>query len=448
MDAIMNDFEISIEAAALNRKRLIEALPDAIIVVEGNDLLTRSGDTHYPFRQNSDFIFLSAFHHPGAALIIHPKGEILFIPEVDQKHLVWLGEAETTKSAKSDYKLRRVCYQGSFEQEFKKLADRYNLCYCAPKLMSKLKKLSSIKMNSKDYRSSLNRLRQYKQEGEIELMKRAANVTSSAHKELMKKLKPGMHEYELQAIFESHLTNEQMCHSFAPIVASGKNASVLHYEKNNQKLKKGQLLLVDAGAEAFGYAADVSRTIPVSGRYSKVQARLYSLVLQAQQKTIDFCRPGVSFADINECCSLSLREGLADMGIIRGSSKGIDKLKPEALFMPHGVSHMLGIDVHDVACFKQKRGEESRAAFKRMELGEDMAITVEPGLYFIKALLEDRKNLKKYSEVIDFKLVDRYKGFGGIRIEDDILITKRGNKVLTYAPKEIEEVEGCMERMT
>ncbi|MBN2143897.1 MAG: Xaa-Pro dipeptidase, partial [Candidatus Aureabacteria bacterium] len=233
--------------------------------------------------------------------------------------------------------------------------------------------------------------------------------------------------------------------SFPVIVASGTSSSILHYSKNRNLIKKGGLVLVDAGGEYEGYASDITRTFPVNKRFSNRQRQIYAIVLQANEQCIQMIRPGISLKELQDEAVHVIIDGLIKMNILKGDPEKIKSKKTHALFFPHGVSHSLGLDVHDVFVREKKRKNPPclRADFI---LKEGHVITVEPGIYFIQPLLTDKKLRKKHAELVNWKKALNFLDFGGIRIEDDVLVTKNSRRVLTRVPKTISEIESLRSR--
>ena len=271
-------------------------------------------------------------------------------------------------------------------------------------------------------------MRVIKSEGEIKLMKKSASLASLAHIEGMKKTFSGIGEWEIQSIIESYFSSNKSCTSYNSIVGGGDNATILHYNSNDIVVNEGNLVLVDAGCEVYGYASDITRTWPVNGKFTIPQKEIYSLVLRAEIAGINACQVGAPWSAMHHAASEVLAQGLIDLGILKCSFE-------EALgenydgkfrnFFMHGTGHMLGLDVHDVGGGRQ--GDKSPERI----LQSGMVLTVEPGLYF-------------GSWRTDIEIPSRYSGIG-IRIEDDVLITDTGPVVLTSeCPKEISEIESLV----
>ncbi|HET7113323.1 MAG TPA: M24 family metallopeptidase, partial [Pyrinomonadaceae bacterium] len=275
-----------------------------------------------------------------------------------------------------------------------------------------------------DPASIIHEMRVLKSPEELEIMQTAADIAAEAHVEAMKAARPGMQEYQIEALIERIFRERGAAGpAYTSIVGGGANATVLHYITNDAQLHDGDLLLIDAGAEYKGYASDITRTFPINGRYTKPQREIYDLVLKAQMSCVDMVRPGVTHDQLKQHSIEMLTEGMVELGLLQGKPGELIKEKKHEQFYMHGLGHMIGIDVHDVG--RYYFGEESRP----LEAG--VVMTVEPGLYI-------SPNTKDVPE--------QYLGIG-VRIEDDVLCTTNGPRVLTNkVPKQAEEIEALMAR--
>ena len=276
-------------------------------------------------------------------------------------------------------------------------------------------------------------------------MKRAGEVSSRAHREVMKKTRPGMREYEVQAVFEAACLREGLrLLAYPSIVAAGPNAAVLHYHRNDALLGKDDLLLLDAGGEERGYAADITRTFPASGKFNRRQRDVYQIVLETQKACIERARPGIISAELHVFSMEKIAEGLKSIGLLKGDSSGLVESGAVRMFYPHGLTHMLGLDVHDVTGGLRRVIPNPMKVHVRFvaRLEPGFVITMEPGIYFIPALINDPANRRRFRNSVNFSRVEKFLDFGGVRIEDDIVIRPQGTpENLTSAPKEIADVE-------
>jgi Xaa-Pro aminopeptidase len=267
-------------------------------------------------------------------------------------------------------------------------------------------------------------MRLVKSDEEIELMQRAADIAAAAHVEAMKAVRPGMMEYEIEALIEYHFRRSgAAAPAYGSIVGGGANATVLHYKTNEDQLHDGDLLLVDAGAEFRGYASDITRTFPVGGRFTEPQREIYNAVLAAQTQCIEMVKPGVTMEELNDHAIRVLTERMVALGLLAGEVEKLIEEKTYRRFFMHGIGHFLGLDVHDAGRY-QLEG-------KSRPLVPGVVITVEPGIY----VAADSEGVP-----------DKYRRIG-VRIEDDVLVTPEGHRVLTSkVPKQIDEIEGLMRR--
>jgi len=401
-----------------------------LVHLAGNTPVLRNGDVEYVFRQNSDFLYLTGVNEPGCHLVLDPerRREVLFVPRIDNHHRIWLGHVPGPVEARRLFDVDKVLYS----DQLKAFIGRRKL---APKAA---------------LRDALDDLRACKCGGEIALMRRAGAVSGKAHVSVMAAARVGMREYQLQALFDSECLKAGMKHlSYPTIVASGANAAVLHYSRNDALLKRGALVLVDAGGEIAGYPADITRTFPVDGRFTRRQRDVYEIVLQTQKSCIERARVGVVSADLHIHSMRMIAEGLKSLGLLRGETDGLVENGAVRLFYPHGLTHMLGLDVHDGAGGKRRKMKNPTNIPLRFvaRLEPGFVVTMEPGIYFITALLADPALRRKHKTSVNFAKVEGYLDFGGVRIEDDVLIRASGPPLnLTSVPKEIRDVEAVCAR--
>jgi len=403
----------------------------------------RSNDTNYRYRQNSDFFYLTGFEEPEAIAVITPAPEpkyILFVRPRDPEREIWDGRRAGVDGARTEHGADEAFPISEFNE---KLADilngpeklYYRLGDGNPQLDETIiRQLASVRtLNRKpisvpqtiiDSASIIHEMRVIKSEEEIAIMQRAADIAAEAHVEAMKSARPGMMEYEIEALVEQVFRRAgALGPSYTSIVGAGANATVLHYINNDGQLKDGDLLLLDAGAEYKGYASDITRTFPVNGRFTAAQREIYNLVLETQMSCVEMVRPGVRHLDIKNHSIEMLTEGMVRLGLLEGEPEELIKEEKYMQFYMHGLGHYLGIDVHDVGRYFVEG--ESRP------LEPGMVMTVEPGLYI-------SPNTKGIPE--------KYLGIG-VRIEDDVLATENGPRVLTdKVPKDAAEIEALMAR--
>lgn len=414
--------------------------PQGIAIFPGASEVIRSRDTHFPFRQDSDFFYLTGINEPDAVLVLLPDAEvseILFVLPRDPHAEVWHGRRLGCEQAQSLSGVAQCHALNELDTLLPEYLDGSEHLYYAfdqfpvfeAKLREHLRQLRAAPKRSKtapphwhDSRPQLHQQRLIKSDQEIALMQRAADITVDAHKRAMQSVRPGMFEYQVEALLQHEFRHHGGAGAaYGSIVGGGENACILHYTSNSDELCDGDLLLIDAGCEYQGYAADITRTFPVNGTFSPVQRALYEVVLASQEAAFAQIKPGSSLPKAQEAAIKVLTEGLIKLGILQGNVKThINDLSCRRFFI-HGLGHWLGLDVHDVGNY------DANGAPIKLKPG--MVLTIEPGLYFAPD---------------DDTVPEQYRGIG-IRIEDDLLVTADGYHNLTAGvPKSIEGIEALM----
>jgi len=422
---------------------------NSVAIIPAAREAVRSHDTNYRYRQNSDFFYLTGFEEPDAIAVITPSKEkklTLFVRPRDLEREIWDGYRAGVEGAKRDYSADEAFPVGEFDEKLPEVLDGPSVLYYAfghttPEMDQKIiRQLTLMRETNRrpleppstivDPTSIIHEMRVLKNDEEIELMQRAADIAAEAHVEAMKAVRPGMKEFEVEALIESIFRRHGSSGpSYNSIIGSGANATVLHYINNMDTLKDGDLLLVDAGAEYKGYASDITRTFPINGKFTKAQRDIYDLVLETQVSCIDMVRPGVRLEDLKTHSIEMLTEGMVRLGLLKGDPKKLIEEKKYMQFYMHNLGHFLGIDVHDAG--RYYFNGESRPA----ETG--MVMTIEPGLYI-------SPDTSRIPEGFNKEIPEKYLGIG-VRIEDDVLVTENGSRVLTdKVPKDGEEIEALM----
>jgi Xaa-Pro aminopeptidase len=403
---------------------------------------TRSNDTQYRYRQDSDFFYLTGFEEPESIAVIapaHEKKYTLFVRPRDPEQEVWIGKRAGVEGAVSEFGADEAFPVAEFDEKLFEILDGAKILYYRLGVHEDLdqtiiKKIAGTRiLNRKpiempqtiiDPATVVHEMRVIKTPQEIELMQRAADIAAEAHVEAMKAVRPGMKEYEVEALIEQIFRRHgAIGPSYTSIVGGGANATVLHYISNNDQLRDGELVLIDAGAEYKGYASDITRTFPINGKYSRAQREIYDLVLETQLSCVEMVRPGTTHDELKSHSIEMLTEGMVRLGLLKGKPEELIKEEEYKQFYMHGLGHMLGIDVHDVGRYYFDK--QSRA------LEPGVVMTVEPGIY----ISPNTKDIPA-----------QYLGIG-VRIEDDVLCTNNGPRVLTSkVPKQPEEIESLMAR--
>jgi len=425
------------------RKQLMQRIGKGNIALIGSaSTRTRNRDVDYPFRQDSDFYYLTGFNEPEALAVFIPgreQGEyLLFCREFDEKKALWEGAHAGLEGATKHFEADDAfpiddlndILPGLLENKTKVFYPMGRDSDLDHSLLEWIKHIRSQSRNGAvapgelvSLEHILHEMRLFKSTAELKLMRRAAEVSAAAHASAMQKCKPGLYEYQIEAELLYHFAqNGLRAVAYPSIVAAGKNACVLHYTENTDKIKSGDLLLIDAGAECDHYAADITRTFPISGRFTEPQKQLYQLVLDAQTAALEQIKPGVPWNLAHEASVEVLTKGLVALGLLKGKVSKLIKDEKYKQFYMHRIGHWLGMDVHDVGDYKINQ------EWRLLEPG--MVLTVEPGLYI----------------PVDCKTVDaKWRGIG-IRIEDDVLVTAQGHEVLTGGvPKTIADIEALMQ---
>jgi len=425
------------------RKQLMQHIGKGNIALIGSAAVrARNRDVNYPFRQDSDFYYLTGFNEPDSLAVFIPgrkQGEyILFCREFDEKKALWEGAHAGLEGATVHYKADDSfpiddlddILPGMLEDKGKvyypigRDSDLdHNLLVWINHIRSQSRSGVTAPGELASLEHILHEMRLFKSPEELKLMRRAADVSANAHVKAMQKCKPGLYEYQIEAeIIYNFIQDGLRAVAYPSIVAGGKNACVLHYTENADQLKSGDLLLIDAGAECDHYAADITRTFPVSGRFSEPQKQLYQLVLDAQAAAIAQIKPGLPWHLAHEASVEVLTKGLVALGLLKGKVTKLIKDEKYKQFYMHRIGHWLGMDVHDVGDYKLDK------EWRLLEPG--MVLTIEPGLYIPADCL-----------TVD----EQWRGIG-IRIEDDVLVTAEGHEILTGgAPKTIAEIESLMQ---
>ncbi|MFN7685177.1 MAG: aminopeptidase P N-terminal domain-containing protein [Oligoflexia bacterium] len=417
------------------RETLLKKAPGSVFLFPASEEVLRNPDVHFPFRQESNFQYLCGFDEPESFLVITPTGSmVLFVRARDVEKEMWEGERYGTEGARKIFGADEAYTIDELPRRLPDLLKGAEKIYYRMGLHTAQDRLVLESMETQ--RRSLGRsgkslppvldpnevvgeMRLFKSDEEVALLRRACKITAEAHRTAMREVRPGMNEYEVEAMVDYSFRRQGAQRvGYGSIIAGGKNATCLHYRSNNEPLKDGDLLLIDAGAEFDYYTSDITRTFPVGRRFTDAQAKAYSLVLKIQKQAIAMTRPGVRLPEIHRFVCQSLIDGLLSLGLLKGDSAEIFKMAGHRRFYPHNTSHWLGMDVHDVGLYL-KNGEP-----RVLEPG--MCFTIEPGFY---------------SQPGDTAVPAEFQKIG-IRIEDDILVTASGCENLTVdAPKEIDEIE-------
>ncbi|KAL7096792.1 hypothetical protein ACP275_10G102000 [Erythranthe tilingii] len=470
--------DVPMELHALNRNKLLDSFRHHLslssrplhgfVFLQGGEEQNRHCTDHIElFRQESYFAYLFGVKEPGfyGAIDIASGESMLFAPRLPADYAVWLGEIKPLSHFKERYMVSSVYYTDEIS---KVLHDQYK-----GSGKPSLYLLHGLNTDSNNYSkpadfegidnfvADLNTLhpiltecRVLKSALELALIQFANDISSEAHVEVMRKTKVGMKEYQLESLFLHHTYMYGGCRhcSYTCICATGDSSAVLHYghaaAPNDKTLEDGDMALLDMGAEYHFYGSDITCSFPVNGKFTTDQSIVYNAVLRAHDAVISNVRPGVSWVDMHKLAERTILESLKEERLLFGEIDAMVNERLGAVFMPHGLGHLLGIDTHDPGGYLQGAERPKEAGLKSLrtsrQLLEGMVITVEPGCYFIDALLLPAMENTRTSKYFNRDQISRFRGFGGVRIESDVYVTCDGCVNMTKCPREIKEIEAVM----
>ena len=421
------------------RARLAQGLASGVVVLPTAPERTRNADAHYDYRWDSGFYYLTGFREPDAVLVMvlgDKSKSILFCREKNLEREIWDGFRFGPQLAKEHFGFDEAYPIAELDTRLPDLIADQDSLHTPVGADSAWDQRVATWLNAVrarvrtgvtapdrivDVRAAVNDMRLFKDDLELAVMRKAASISSGAHARAMRFAQPGMREYQVEAeLIHEFCRNGARAPAYGSIVAAGANACVLHYRDNTAELRKGDLMLIDAGCELDSYASDITRTFPIAGRFSAVQRDVYELVLASQEAAIKMVKPGADFIDYHDAATRVLVQGLIDFKLCKGSVDAVLEDNSYKQFYMHRTGHWLGLDVHDAGDYMQKG--------KWRKLKPGMVLTVEPGLYIRPA-----QNVPKAFWNI------------GVRIEDDVLVTAKGREILTAeCPKSVKDVEGTV----
>lgn len=460
---------------ALNRQRLCERLRKNAAVPKKSVMLLQGGEQAQRYCTDTDVVFRqeSYFHWTfgvmesdccGAVDVATGKS-LLFVPKLPESYAVWMGTIHSRDHFKKKYAVDDVHFNCDIAEVLKKLQPDVLLTLRGLNTDSgnitreaSFDGISQFNVNNVLLHPEIAECRVLKTDMELELVRYTNRISSEAHKEVMKAVRVGMKEYELESLFQHYCyTRGGMRHtSYTCICGSGVNSSVLHYghagSPNNKTVRDGDMCLFDMGGEYYCYGSDITCSFPANGRFTPDQRDVYKAVLKASRAVMSAIRPGVAWPDMHRLAERVQLEELARIGILQGSVDEMMKVHLGAVFMPHGLGHLLGCDVHDVGGYPEgvERIDEPglRSLRTARHLLAGMVLTIEPGIYFIDHVLDQALSDPAQACFIKADVLTRFRGFGGVRIEDDIVVTPTGMELLTCVPRTVEEIEAFMAQGT
>lgn len=447
------------------RKQLHEQLKSGLVLFPGNgESAMNYRDNTYRFRQDSSFLYFFGINKPGFYGIcdLDSGEDTLYGNDLDLDDIIWMGALPGVSELAASAGVNQTGSLSSLGEELKNAVAKGRKVYILPPYrgdqfidLAGLFGVASDRVKefiSEELIKAVVKLRAVKDEYEIGEIEKAVDVARIMHTTAMKMAYPGNFEYELSGAIEGIALSHGGQVSF-PVILS-MDGQILHNHQHENELVEGRMIICDAGAEtSMCYASDITRTFPVGGKFTTRQKEIYNIVLESNMKTIEASLPGKTYREVHLMAATIIASGLKALGLMKGDVDEAVAAGAHALFFPHGLGHMMGLDVHDMEGLGEnyvgyndriKRSDQFGLAYLRMgrELEPGFVMTNEPGCYFIPALIDQWKAEKKFDQFINYDRVDTYRDFGGIRIEDDVLITEKGNRVLgTPIPKSVEEVE-------
>jgi Xaa-Pro aminopeptidase len=420
------------------RQQFFNLLDEGIALLTSASFVTRSNDTEFPFRQESNFYYLSGITEDQCVMVFEKRKEMtksyLFVKEVSAEESLWVGKRMGVEGASAQYSFDEVLNLDTFETKIAELLKNLPLLYCdlfeSSAIVDKVKLTCKDLMHQRgvlrsprifsDVYAVTQKLRLIKTDDEIALIRHALAITKEAHHQAMRRTFSGINEYQVSALIAYLFADHNAEHNaYENIVAGGNRANTLHYIDNNKTLEEGTLVLIDAGCEYQMYASDITRTFPVSGTFSDAQKELYEMILHVQLEIIAMIKPGITKKVIQDASERLLCEGMVRLGILQGEVDVLIENKAHKKYYPHGIGHWLGIDVHDPCPYVDEKGEQ-------IVFEPGIVLTIEPGIYI---------------DENDRSVPERFRGMG-IRIEDDILITSEGCENLSEGiAKSVEAIE-------
>ncbi|XP_014469832.1 PREDICTED: xaa-Pro dipeptidase [Dinoponera quadriceps] len=458
-----------------NRERLVSRLQtNSEVSAEGTFVVLQGGeevpfndtDVNWPFRQESFFQWCFAVEEPGCygALDLAAGTSILFVPRLPPEYAIWEGRLRTLEEFKERYEVDEAHYTDEIAPVLKEKRAHLLLTLSGKNSDSGLcareavfDGIAEFEVNNSILYPEICECRVIKSPEEIKVLRYVCKISSDAHKVVMRTMRPGMMEYQGESTFSHYVYHTGGCRhvSYTCICGSGHNSSILHYghagSPNDKVIEDGDICLFDMGGNYCGYAADITCTFPISGKFTEDQKLIYNAVLKARDAVIAAAKPGVAWTDMHLLANRVVLASLKEGGLLVGDVEDMIKAGLNEVFQPHGLGHLLGLDVHDVGGYLPNHPERSKEpGLRKLRTARillaGMVLTIEPGCYFVDCLLDAALENPDQAKFLVAEELKRFRGFGGVRIEDDVLITETGVENLTDVPRTVEEIEKEMER--
>ena len=470
----LGPYSVPMSLHAENRSRLCSSLkaqtketlpPGSWVLLQGGEQTTLyCTDRDVLFRQESYFHWCFGVIEADclAAIQVDTGHSVLFIPKLPAEYATWMGEIHLPSHFQAKYAIQEVLFTEDVGDFFRRANPSLLLTLHGQNTDSRLycreasfAGITEFKVNSTLLHPAITECRVVKSQAEISLLRYVNQVSSRAHKAVMRAVRPGMKEYQLESLFQHVCYQEGGCRhvSYTCIAATGCNAAVLHYghagAPNDRVIEEGDMCLFDMGGEYHCYTSDITCSFPASGKFSQQQRLIYSAVLRSSRAVMASGKAGVSWVDMHRTAERVLLEDLRACGLLKGDIDAMMSCHLGAVFMPHGLGHFMGCDTHDVGgylegCPERPKPPGLKSLRTARTLKAGMVITIEPGCYFIKHLLDGAKADSNLAKFLVIEEIDRFEKFGGVRIEDDVVITAEGVELLTEVPRGIEEIETWM----
>ncbi|KAH8176658.1 metallopeptidase family m24 domain-containing protein [Sarocladium implicatum] len=440
----------------LHAKRTLEQIskkvsdPNGILYLEGrHEVLQEDNDSPVPFRQRRYFYYLTGCNLADCRFIydIASDKSILFIPPIDPDDVIWSGLPVSIDEAMAQYDVDEVKLTSEINPVLASLGSKNpkSTVYAIANQVSD--DVTFLEFENKDFevlKPAIEVARVVKDEFEVAMIRKANHISGLAHQACVQRAKTASNEQELEAVFlEKCVSNGAKEMAYHPIFAAGRAAATLHYVTNTAPLAGKQNLLLDAGAEWNNYASDITRTFPLNGKFTKESRAIYDIVLKMQKDTTAILKAGIDWDEAHLLAHKIAIDGLLSLGILKGDKDEILKARTSAAFFPHGLGHYLGMDTHDVGGNPNPKDPDTLFRYLRLraKLPAGSVVTNEPGIYFCEFIIKPYLQDPVHSKYIDASVLDNYWDVGGVRIEDNILITEDGYENLTSAIKEASEIE-------
>ncbi len=464
----MNLQLFSAETYRSRRTVLAGKISSGLVWIPGNSEAPKNyPDNHYTFRQDSNFLYYAGLDLPDLSLLLDLDNNISYLAGDDRpvELVVWMGPLPSIQELGNKVGIDQTLTTSELAEKLEKAVHTGQKIHYLPPYrgLSCIRIAELLQMDTRQVVSGASEIlkravieqRSVKESQELDQMEEALTITRDMHLEVMYEARAGRKESDLVAYIQGVASRNQVDTAYPVILTM--NGQTLHYHDHSQELEDGRLILGDFGAESLmHYAADITRTLPVSGKFSPLQKAIYEIVLAGQEEAIDLMKPGVSYRDIHLSVARKMSEGLIDLGLLKGTADDVVRSGAHALFFPHGLGHMIGLDVHDMEDLGEdlvgydetiRRSDQFGLRSLRFgkSLQEGYVLTVEPGIYFIPELISLWFRDKKHADFINYQKLDDLLPFGGIRIEDNYAITRNGCRLLgPPIPKRVQDIELLM----